>query len=102
MNDKAKHTPGPWVDEGDPNLSNIRSDEGNIICTVWPGATSGRFVSQEECRANVQLIIAAEDLLEACKAIVDHDENSFTCGNTIWEATALCKDAIAKAEGTNE
>jgi len=68
------------------------------IATFW-GMGDGRFPTEDEALEYAKLFDAAEDLLKACKAIVDHDENAYVCGLTIWEAVALCKDAIEKAEG---
>ncbi len=70
MNTKTvSHTPGPWrVEDAGPNSGNvirfeIQSDAGDI-CDIEDPAIDGN----PNAEANAQLIAAAPELLEACKA----------------------------------
>lgn len=103
MSEKAtKHTPGPWVEWQTIKLSDyhtpertwsaveIKSPGYGHICDVSLPATDN-----DEQRANVRLIKAAPDLLEACKLVADDYR--------IPEMTRdVIKYAIAKATEENK
>jgi len=59
---KTQHTPGPWGLEYDGSLL-MPYKRGNHIVTA--GAIAPDGASQEEKRANMKLIAAAPELLEA-------------------------------------
>lgn len=104
----SKHTPGPWYalpglhnfsvryKTGDKNLpmvniANVRGHYGD----GFP------FGSSE---ANLRLILAAPDLLEACKLVIAYDKNDATDGVAMMvaynNAVKAARDAIAKATGS--
>ena len=58
----SKHTPGPWKVEGDSvyYIDGIEADAINLICRCGDP-------SNERFAADAHLIVAAPDLLEACK-----------------------------------
>ena len=90
-----KHTPGPWSAHHEPTLNRsiVRAGfagETNICVTYGAGLKS------YEKQANVNLIAAAPDLLEALKNIVASSDanDDGSLANAILEARAT----IAKAE----
>lgn len=97
----VKHTPGPWESDSDVvQPVDGQSFNGCHICRITdPG---DGFSS--EARANAQLISAAPDLLEACKAALAYIPNSVVRS---WppgfelkaKALELLRSAIAKATG---
>jgi hypothetical protein len=88
----TQHTPGPWDDCS-------RSETGNIVRIFaksrYIGSIGNPQDSIEETAANACLISAAPELLEACKTILKHREDSGF--KTAFEGEL--RDAIAKAEG---
>lgn len=78
----AKHTPGPWHDndthdgEGPMAVWTSRSSGKFICCAQYPFPNSPRRdreeVSDDERVANIRLIAAAPELLEALIAISTH------------------------------
>jgi hypothetical protein len=92
---KTTHTPGPWeVRHGSGIDFTIRTDDFGMICKgVFPSCDSETMDEHEMTwKANANLIAAAPDLLEACKAIITNWEN----GN-LAEAANMCRKAIQKA-----
>lgn len=96
----SKHTPGPWKafntsDIFTPlfseNAEGIRSpsNDGWMIADCDMGA-----LSIDEVRANVRLICAAPDLLEALEAAAEALEAA-----EFFEKAAMARAAIAKAKG---
>lgn len=95
------YTPGPWwpstmydglSTEGGLAIDH-RDEHGEIreICTVWGGYTGTDI--DDETRATANLIAAAPDLLEACKAMLEEFGGvDRVCGE-------MAEFAIAKAEG---
>lgn len=66
------HTPGPWFlsDEGD--FLGIDAEGQNIILNSNYGEYCGvQGESREKAVANARLIVAAPDLLAACKKLAD-------------------------------
>ena len=92
----AKHTPGPWS-------RNIKPAHKYV--TVWSGrnthvayVATGAPLSNDEIEANIRLIAAAPELLEALKAlraaVVEYEDD-----DDLDAAKYGADDAIAKAEG---
>lgn len=104
----TKHTPGPWRTNAYDHreIEALAGPEGERyvigpIAVVYDidSIRSGQAVGE----ANARLIVAAPDLLAACKAILRHDD-SVLPHNAVDCATAPCaycqvRNAIAKAEG---
>lgn len=88
---RTKHTPGPWH-------RNIKP--AKKYCTIFAGRNKhicyldGQVMSDAEAEANIDLIAAAPELLEALKACLPH---------ITANGEKYCRDksltAIAKAEG---
>ena len=97
------HTPGPWVvrEPEDGELLEVHAERGGeLICfPVW---------TPNE-RANISLIAAAPELLDALKmaktALIDQYEENYPddeSDNDVTEAIDAAIAAIAKAEGRSE
>lgn len=90
---ETKHTPGPWTKGpyGDLYGSN------GIPVQVYGTGMGSTTLPDETSKANAALVIAAPDLLEALKNLVEVLDGLFDDGPVrgIEEARA----AIAKAEG---
>ena len=90
----SKYTPGPWRQGGVKEYlpiskcREIASDEGRI------GLVYG--IVDEENKANAQLIAAAPDLLAACLAFLEADNQ---CGANL--AFTMAQEAVKKAIGGN-
>lgn len=65
MTDKSQHTPGPWHFDGWQRVRPVAGDQSgrNDICHCYE--QEGRDI------ANGQLIAAAPDMLEACRAALN-------------------------------
>jgi hypothetical protein len=103
-----KHTPGPWkifnaydIGEGEIAFTRVGTNETDVL---WAGNFSADLVASE---ANIRLIAAAPDLLEALEMALRAMEGA---NSTIyWEwnhedeeltrAEKVARAAIAKAEG---
>lgn len=83
----ATHTPGPW----EAGNSRIFSQLHEIAEVKRPATRGNDYAASvratDEQEANMRLIAAAPDLLEACKDVL-----------AIWDRARL-EAAIAKAEG---
>lgn len=90
------HTPGPWVirEPEDDELHEVYAENGgDLIC--FPVYTANQ-------KANLPLIAAAPELLDACKLAAEWLED-LTRGDVDAEAElAGIKQAIAKAEGRTD
>lgn len=89
----VKHTPtpGPWF--ADENAGYVYSRPGPLTRFVIAASESG---TMDEQIANVRLMAAAPDLLEALKLVAD--SGKFTCfDDAAWDAV---NDAISKATGS--
>lgn len=96
----SKHSPGPWEYDG----------KGNIICRPDP---NNKDLCRVVCRMNdawsIQLILAAPELLEALKSLLQVTETCMRpyAGDReafymVGVAESLAIKAIAKAEEKNE
>lgn len=113
---ETKHTPGPW--EPLRNGIEIQSEEGRHevfacvngvpvpICEVHPTMHCehddpvGEYViTEDEGLANLHLIAAATDLLDAAKCAISALSQNSTFQNDIEYAKRVLADAIAKATG---
>ena len=91
------HTPGPWHinrdDWGAPTA--IRSQDAQPVVATGPG-----FGSKAEIEANMNLIAAAPDMLEALQSALARLDNGYRLSLAEQRATAeQLRAAIAKAEG---
>ena len=84
----TKHTPGPWVIDWDTFPDGY----------VWVETTTGRAVAlvDEAIRADLNLIAAVPDLLEALHQISIASQNSMS---TKEECGRIARAAIKKATG---
>lgn len=95
--ESAKHTPGPWREDGLPidDYRTIIDEQGNELCEVTP----------HNGEANARLIAAAPDMLAALReclaymdSLPDAPQGSIAevgqCG-----ARYIARQAIASAEG---
>lgn len=123
---KAQHTPGPWFvkqpgEHSPTNIRIVRSHGKTIgggemfgavaeVCISRP-ISSAAHPSPEE-QANARLLVAAPDLLSACKAQINQCLGSLEEG-IAWAAKYRGEpsvnkpllamiDAIARAEGNGE
>ncbi len=97
-NEKAKHTPGPWVVTDYGEIKNAEKlDRGDYVCRL---PFQSEFERQEmpEASANARILSAAIDMYEALQRIVDVHENG-TYKGQMFSAIAHAKQAIDKAEG---
>ena len=95
----SKHTAGPWINKetaGGHNTEIYTETGGSTIALTYHAC------SYEENAANANLIAAAPDLLEACKAMIacleDLTTEDFSRGGEKAEREMMIA-AIAKAEG---
>lgn len=97
-----KHTPGPWVIssiEDAPRTVKIGTGEGG-----WLGVAQAFGDTDEEARANAQLITAAPDLLAAL-CILEREMSAALTDGAYPEqhkAVANARAALAKAKGGGE
>lgn len=93
----AQHTPGPWVLHGTGTQVLGGKQCLTSICNVF---VNSRGADPEEHRANASLIVAAPDLLDVARMLVemmDAPAPRFDLGDCVMRARA----AIAKAEGSS-
>lgn len=93
----SKHTPGPWLREGNTiyTLTHSGWRKGvEQLCNRFAAHVAAYHVDcqPEEMEANVQLMAAAPDLLEALKGFIDGAE-------AMGWYTDKARAAIAKATG---
>lgn len=106
----SKHTKGPWIVDDrhvHPENGLVYSQghiEDDVIVCVDTDARVGGLLSETD-KANLRLISAAPDLLEACKDLMRHYAAGVTpstdlSGNSQTDAILrYARAAIAKAEG---
>lgn len=100
----TQHTPGPWKifnaweHKGVIAFSRIGNDEKSVIRSE--NTQTDIYATNE---ADLHLIAAAPELLEACEKIIKYDEapaSGVVDHNAIYEnAIRLARAAIAKAKG---
>ena len=105
MEQKAAHTPGPWLIEWNA----AQGGEGHYITDSKDMGELSRIAAvlfhddaDNETRANARLIAAAPDLLEIARAIVAICDTGKYADMACMEGSPLvdaARDAIAKAEG---
>lgn len=115
---KVKHTPGPWEPlrqgievqsaEGNHEVLAYAGDIPVCVCEVYSAAhiehddPVGEYViSQEEGLANLRLIAAAPELLEALAGIVS-ELKPFMGQGRMDETINAARAAIAKATGKEQ
>lgn len=102
MKTETKHTPGLWhYSNRSTSTESLREawvydSCGNLLAVVYQpfwrfGSITERAV-ENEYLANANLIIAAPDLLAACRAVYNDPHTTCACAEKV-------KAAIAKAEG---
>jgi hypothetical protein len=74
---EIKHTPGPWT-LGDENNYGCEVEIGETVCSMTRDTKmSERYViSRDEMLANAHLIMAAPDMLDVLKQIIQTIEKS--------------------------
>jgi hypothetical protein len=88
-----EHTPGPWQRNAPPASKYVTVFAGRNIHIA---AIKPEGKTQQECEANINLIAAAPDLLDACQEFVRKvDEGEARSVRSY----AQMKAAIAKATG---
>ena len=104
---EVKHTPGPWkkeINDYDRSLE-ITDRKGKPIANIYSGFLCCEWdfiMTQEEEKANANLIAAAPDMYEALKELFKLLEGDKA---PKWRAIAfydIAKKALAKAEGVEE
>ncbi len=91
---KAKHTPGPWINDGDSVSALV--DPDNSVTYIAPICVIDNKWLDEITKANAALIAAAPDLLAALEVF----EN--LCSNGAYPGTddlIQARAAIRKARG---
>ena len=93
--EQMKHTPGPWVACADPNA--IADDDWMI------GLKDGKPDAVAVCsKKDAELIAAAPELLEACKALLEVLGRSYATQTPVpvnCPEAALANEAVSKAIG---
>lgn len=89
MDNKPKHTPGPWIVRADQRREHklyVVDSEERIQCEM--------FNTVSDSKANAQLIAAAPELLSALEALINagYTEDRY-------EAMQKANSAIKKAKG---
>ena len=89
----TKHTDGEWIDRGNSCVGTRRQ----LVASVYPMEDE----NPEENAANVRLIAAAPDLLEALQVMVrDYAAAHASCGDLeMSPALFQASQAIARATG---
>lgn len=112
MEQKMKHTPGPWtygkvsplvekIGEDyvpDPSIghsSDLRTEHNNFRITAW-----GHGLGKEETEANARLIASAPDLLKACQRYMEILRKHYGDMPVFMRPiTNVIESAISKATG---
>lgn len=103
----TKHTPGPWsCDYGD---FAVYCDTGAEVCALTQGNhDDGTRIPTDEMEANLQLVTAAPELLQACQRLLTilvdvYEDDFYRHGEPIEDAWPSvineARASIAKAEG---
>lgn len=108
----SKHTPAPWVQEGQLVYALNKQGENRFSASIQGGwvwrnsspvghsRSPGERTLNDELEANARLMAAAPDLLAAAKRVVAKLQHP-TASVTILDQEAL-ELAIAKAEGATK
>jgi hypothetical protein len=97
MADTAKHTPGPWLVRKAANGDRGISAPGTgIFIEVFTEIRHSGEGALDECEANARLVVAAPDLLEFAKHVLDCIRKN---GEYAPLVTERVREVIAKAEG---
>jgi hypothetical protein len=92
----TQHTPGPWQQDWNyivaPDPDGIHPDI--YIAEITEDDSDGRLASPEQQEANGRLIVAAPDLLAACRMVVARWESG-----DLAEAARACQAAVELATG---
>lgn len=90
----SEHTPGPWQQDWQfivaPDPNGIHPDI--YIAEMADEDSEGRVASPEQQEANGRLIVAAPDLLAACRMVIDRWEQG-----DLAEAARACQAAVTLA-----
>lgn len=97
----SKHTPGPWKSGGHFSKDTVWSTAVDSVGKVRLHARlTSYYTPDDEIEANVRLIVAAPEMLEALKralwVISDYVQRE---GKIDYSAKQAIEDVIAKAEG---
>lgn len=104
----GKHTPGPWLVTDGTFVYALNVYGTNSFWANIYGGSQGGYKSpatpSEEIEANVSLIAAAPDLLDACETYHNLLRSQIRDGRPIdaeahYRAQRKMEDAIAKARG---
>ena len=106
-----KHTPGPLRLKRAKNLSGdfaIADSEGHILAECYAAIRAHNERATEEAEANARLYVAAPELLEALRLLVDRDTATvgselrlnFEAHGNALAALMGARAAIAKATGS--
>lgn len=93
-----KHTPGPWKVSFTKTGDAIFAQDKPICFAPAAGYVPNFIVGRDEVQANMHLVAAVPELLEACKIAID----ALGCDRTRQgrlEAQEIIGAAIAKAKG---
>ena len=103
---ETKHTPGPWSVYDQRHLFTNHEGSARLIAgDIWIACVHGSHVgpqSKEEADANISLIAAAPEMLEALESIAqfwNRDQNEKAMTGACWHAIETAEAAIAKAKG---
>lgn len=102
---KTKFTPGPWSVKPTDTTFNVENDKGTqVVRTSWHDRIFTVYPSKAEAHANVTLIAAAPDMLDALRQAEDALDAlrrgyGAVVSGLCYPALNSVRDAIAKAEG---
>jgi hypothetical protein len=98
---KAKHTPGPWINDGDSVSALV--DPDNSVTYIAPICVIDNKWLDEITKANAALIAAAPELLQALESLRDATKHYFRDFEHLHPSIAgplsVADSAIRKARG---
>lgn len=103
----SKHTPKPWKIGGEYSnkMDEIEGSDGRAVAVVWTrrapefATTRQQFKPDPELAANARLIVAAPELLEACRVLLEHIEIGQVEDDIGPGNVEIARAAIEKATG---
>ncbi len=98
------HTPGPWREGKTADAIVADSPEG-LPPYSYPEVLEhygGYVVAESVAPCNKPLIMAAPDLLEACKAVLQYVDDHDSVVGAWGEIYEMLQKAVAKAEGRDK